>query len=611
MIFSPDPLIFDLDTQLKFAKVLHEKFCNQHGISMRSAIALAPAILELAVKCCLAEVTPENIEQALVCNAPKHVENILKYLPEAINMVKTWSKPINIENVQENANQTSRDGILSKLFCPANSVAEWTNISFEEFQQLEGIEYIECLSIREEALAILLKAEELLNGTDQSVAIITNDKRLIKTLISLATLFKMRIRNDHGMLLEASKSMMFLKLLFQSALDKFSPISLLALFNHECFTFKDRAILQTLAIQYFRGVCKYNGLDELIDLVIQPEIKNFLITLRTKFLRLITLVSKESVSFQLLLDVTISAVLEISSLRKSDYEKLNLQSHENFINPQEFLPVLFGLISKFKQDSTVESPCRIRILPLEFCNSCVCPNIIFTGLNEPTADEHSNMIQVVSEIIGIPCQKPAERIQAEQLFYCMHQPRVLLTRSTIIAGIPQLPARWLVRLKLLEKKFQFNLNATYLLKKVAELYIPCKFIDYLPPNPAPQIMPRLTKLSVTQVEKLIKHPYSIYAQCLLKLKPLEEIDRMPNQADFGSFVHAVISEFAKSYDASLEDQKQLTKLNSYAQNVISSIVRDDNLRHLWMIRFYNFAKWLVDFQKPAEAKKFILKSAET
>ena len=577
-----------LDLQLHLARMLHEKFCDQHGLSMSKAIALAPTLIELARKCHLKGITSDDIEQVLVCNTPKHVEDIIKYLPEAMDAVKALPQP---------ASQTTDQEPLPKIF----SQAHLWSISAAEVQQLKNIEYVECRSIREEALVILLKASEWLHQTDQEIAIIAENKRLIKTILSLAPLFEIQIKNGHEPPLEEAKSICFLKLVVQVVLNNFSPTSLLAMLKHECFACEDASIVQKLEMRYCRGMRKYQGLEELIKLAESDEIKTFLESLQLKFLPLIELLSQENVSLQSLLASTISVATALGQIDLQDFKALQLQPQENLITAQEFLPILSGLISKLKQPPAEESPTsRVRLLPLETCDLCSCPNIIFTDLNEQTADNCSAISQAVHEIIGLECD---ECVQTKSLFRVMQQERLLLTRSANIAGTPQLASRWFVWLKLLEKKFELNLNASYLPKKVSELYMPNEFVSYAPPEPVPPIKPRLTKLSVTQVERLMKNPYSIYAQCLLKLKPLEGIDRAPNQADFGRFIHASVSEFARLYDDSLEDSLQLAALNACAEEILAKMVPDLSVRNLWRLRFRKFAKWLVKFEKARPGKR--------
>lgn len=497
----------------------------------------------------------------------------------------------------------NRSNILNKLFYPASISSEWSNITLEEFNQIDGIEYLECNSIREEALAVLLKAKAMLNSDEQDIAIVAQDKNLIKIILSLAPLFQIKIANHHPMLFSESNGMLFLKLLFNSALESFNPASLLAILKHECFILKDANILQQLEIKYLRGICKYDSLDSLIGLVTEPDIKTFLSEFRVKLSPLIELLSKEVVSFKELLDASLQAVISISSFSISDFECLHLESCDNLIRAQDFLTALFALIKRFEQKRELNAGAKVSLIPFELCGFCECKNIIFTGLNSSAELESSaGIMRDVSDIIGIPYATCDELDQGMLLYFLMHKKNVLLTRSTIISRVPQLQSKWLARLKLLEKKFNSDLKANYLLKQAAELYAPNEFVNYLPPNPSPQISPRLTRLSVSQVERLMKNPYSVYAQCLLKLKPLPDIDAQITQATFGQLVHAVINEFSRSYDNAMSDDEQLEIFNACAERVIYASFGENKFKSLLLLKLHTIAEWIIDFEKTRGAK---------
>ena len=66
-----------------------------------------------------------------------------------------------------------------------------------------------------------------------------------------------------------------------------------------------------------------------------------------------------------------------------------------------------------------------------------------------------------------------------------------------------------------------------------------------PPTPAFEARPR--KLSVTEIEDLLRDPYTIYARHVLSLTPLDEIDTPPGAADRGTVIHDSIATFGKAF----------------------------------------------------------------
>lgn len=660
--------LFDCSKQLLLAQHLCEKFSKQHNLSMKRAVVLAADLFEVASKSNLTQISFDDI---LIGNAPQHVEEILEYLPDAMNFIgaldgvqvddspiivlsptSAWqhwqlqqlmSKPnstlilcgidltmsadvwsaldefhpvfiykklfeqlkISRENAQSwiGYSDANRSDILCKLFYPAIMSNQWSNITLEEFNQIDGIEYLECNSTREEALSVLLKAKAMLNSDEQDIAIVAHDKNLIKIILSLAPLFQIKIANHNPVLFSESSGMLFLKLLFKSALESFNPASLLAILKHEGFVLEDANIVGQLEVKYLRGICKYDSFASLIGLITEPDIKIFLSEFRVKIASLIELLSKEVVSFKELLDASLQAVISISSFHISEFECLRLENAQNLIQPQEFLTTLFALIKRFEQKTELNVGAKVRLIPFEACGLCECENIIFTGLNSSAELENSaGIMRDVFDITGIACATLDEVDQGMLLYFLMHKKNVLLTRSTIISRAPQLQSPLLARLKLLEKKFNLNLKADYLLKQAAELYAPNEFVNYLPPNPFPQINPRLTRLSVSQVERLIKNPYSVYAQCLLKLKPLSDIEAQITQATLGQLVHAVINEFSRSYDNSLSDEEQLAIFNACAERVVYTAVGDNKFKSLLLLKLHTIAAWIINFEKTRGAK---------
>ena len=69
------------------------------------------------------------------------------------------------------------------------------------------------------------------------------------------------------------------------------------------------------------------------------------------------------------------------------------------------------------------------------------------------------------------------------------------------------------------------------------------------PRPAPKVdvalFPRT--LSVTEIETLVRDPYSIFARHVLKLDPLDPIAAAPTAANRGTIIHDILARFAMTY----------------------------------------------------------------
>lgn len=65
------------------------------------------------------------------------------------------------------------------------------------------------------------------------------------------------------------------------------------------------------------------------------------------------------------------------------------------------------------------------------------------------------------------------------------------------------------------------------------------------PSPCPPVPARPRKLAVTEIERLRRDPYAIYAKHVLRLKPLPALIQTPNPGMRGTVVHKILEEFIK------------------------------------------------------------------
>jgi len=67
------------------------------------------------------------------------------------------------------------------------------------------------------------------------------------------------------------------------------------------------------------------------------------------------------------------------------------------------------------------------------------------------------------------------------------------------------------------------------------------------PAPAPPVFARPTELSVTRIEKLIRDPYAIYAEYVLKLRRLDPLAPEPDARVKGTVLHRVLDHYVREY----------------------------------------------------------------
>src|SRR5690606_21580819 len=89
-------------------------------------------------------------------------------------------------------------------------------------------------------------------------------------------------------------------------------------------------------------------------------------------------------------------------------------------------------------------------------------------------------------------------------------PRVILSRALKVAGSPTVQSRWLFRIEALAGKPVPR--AHRYLDWAAALDAPAAPVRIEAPAPKPAVEVRPKRLSVTQVETLMRDPYSLYAR---------------------------------------------------------------------------------------------------
>lgn len=110
------------------------------------------------------------------------------------------------------------------------------------------------------------------------------------------------------------------------------------------------------------------------------------------------------------------------------------------------------------------------------------------------------------------------------------------------------------------------------------------------PRPAPDHRPR--ELSVTQVATLIRDPYAIYAQTILRLRPLDPLRASPDARLRGSVLHKVLEQFVIERSRA-EAGDEAGRLLAVARRVLAQEVPWPAARALWFARISRAADFFL------------------
>lgn len=128
------------------------------------------------------------------------------------------------------------------------------------------------------------------------------------------------------------------------------------------------------------------------------------------------------------------------------------------------------------------------------------------------------------------------------------------------------------------------------------------------PAPVPPTSLRPRRLSVTEIETLIRDPYAVYARHVLRLEPLPELGKLPDAADRGSLIHEILGGFiAEGGDPLAPDA--INALKERAAAAFAGLGDAVDLARLWERRFAVIAEDFLAWER-ARADRIVARHAE-
>ncbi|MEM1129519.1 MAG: double-strand break repair protein AddB [Pseudomonadota bacterium] len=227
--------------------------------------------------------------------------------------------------------------------------------------------------------------------------------------------------------------------------------------------------------------------------------------------------------------------------------------HGGSLTAAEFTNLLSGLLSDQVRDPITTHP-DIMIWGTLEARVQGADLVVLGGLNEgawpkqPDPDPWLN--RRMRDEIGL---LPPERqigLAAHDFQQAVGASEAVLSRATRDADAATVPARWLNRLTNLigglpdqngpQALAGMRARGAIWLDMAAALDRPTAEIQPAArPAPRPPLAHRPGQLSVTEVERLIRDPYAIYARRILRVKPLDPLRRGPEARDRGTVLHKV------------------------------------------------------------------------
>ncbi|MFQ5567400.1 MAG: PD-(D/E)XK nuclease family protein, partial [Paracoccaceae bacterium] len=231
---------------------------------------------------------------------------------------------------------------------------------------------------------------------------------------------------------------------------------------------------------------------------------------------------------------------------------------------------------------------------------------ILAGLNEgtwpPSPRPDPWLSRPMRAALGLPSTDRSIGLSAHDFLQGAARGEVILSRARKVEGAPTVASRWLIRLENLlgglgdgAALAAMRARGEELLGLVALVHQPGATVPRAPrPMPRPPVAARPRRLSVTQIETLIRDAYAIYAKKVLRLDPLDPLGRPPDYLDRGNVVHRVMERFVKATGDDLPEPGEARELLlEIADAVLAESVPWPDTRRIWRARIGRFADWFL------------------
>lgn len=511
-------------------------------------------------------------DEAWALVGDQHPQFALKATLAALGIERDAVSPL----AGEHSNGRARRVLVREALAPAEKTADWlSRLESAGGAELisagaKGLRLLEAATEDEEATAIALMVREALERDGASAAIVTPDAALARRVEAKLARWAIAPSVSHGERLAHSEAGRLLALLCELASDASEPVALAGLLKHPRVTLaRDAGALTTLEHKALRGPRRHASLSALAALA---ELREFeraraLIAATGRALDPLTaLMSQAEVTlsgFAQALAETVTNCAGDAAWMGRDGDAASKLLHEtiehgaalgaieSYAAPRVFVRLL---------EQTEAPPSlrggdpRVAIWGLFEARLQRRDLMILAGLNEgvwPAAPgEDPFLSRAMRRELGLPSLDERIGLAAHDFAQLASCPDVVLTRALRQNGTPTLASRWLWRLKTMLQGAGAEIErADVYLDWARQLDAPERPRPVQPPQPRPPAHARLKRLSVTEVEKLIRDPYAVYARRILGLEYLKPIGAPAGPAERGTAIHAAIDRFGDGEDA--------------------------------------------------------------
>ena len=513
------------------------------------------------------------------------------------------------------AESKERECFVSELMRPAKVSDKWLELKSQTWNDAawQGIHLLNCADVREEALSIALLMRETLETPAKTAALVTSDRSLARRVAAELERWNIQVDDSAGRPLSLTETGIFLRILAQ-ALRTQKRIDWLSLMKHPLFSFgMDTASVRRLV----RRVENVLWRDEKED----KEAQTFWDNLQEICADFSTLILENQADFKTLLREHIHlAERLVQTPDKSGEQRLwsgeSGEAAAHFvadlyekaevlgeISCDEYVGLFEALMTGVNVRPKFGGHPRLKILgPIEARLTHFDVTIIGEvneGIWPLISASDPWMSRPMKKEFGFSLPEKAVGVMAFDFAQLLCGSEVYLSRAERVLGTPMSKSRWWLRLETLLKALNVDVKKLETMphsKWAKDLDEPSLFVSLTPPAPRPPLEARPRELSASAVEKWMRNPYEIFARYILKLKPLEDIEKELDFSDYGTIVHTVLQEFNQKHPKDLPPSAR-EELLALGQAYFDEHQVSQEVRAFWEPSFEKAIDWFLAVEK--------------
>ena len=522
-----------------------------------------------------------------------------------------------VADVEELVTETARTQLMRAALAPAEQTAQWgaQRQQVDVAEAVKGVSIVAAPGADLEARAVALAARQAVLE-HQSVGFVSRDLVLARRIA--AELDRLGIEGDDpaGTPLYQSGAGRLARQILAVATGRFAPVDLIALLRNGAVTLgRERGVVQRLTTRLdlkLRRERTMPGLPGILVLAEEDELRDLLTALGEALAPVVRLAEQAEIDAGRLataLEQGATALIgagDVPGLLEFRAWARALAAEPNAGTP--FAPVNLDAVLAALMDGTKVPPSERRRDDVHIWGELEArlmnPDLlILAGVNEDiwpaSADPGPWLSRKMRLDVGL---EPPERQQgqaAHDFELALGNGRVIIAYATRRGTAPALPSRLLQRLD----AFVGETEAEAMRARGRHWLDQAATIDFagLPrparrPAPMPAAADRPRRLSVTEIETLMRSPYDIYARHVLGLKRLDPLGAEPSARERGTMIHAVFEQFVRE-GLNFSAPDAAARLEAMAVESFRNLESIRERRAIWLERFGRAAEQFLEWER--------------